>query len=289
MRPKLTDHTPPLSAPHQNPRLLEVLPQPRCSGDEEASNALFADRPLLAVVPAAEPPLSTALSAAGRPASAGAAQQAQRDQLHHIVQLYSLRSHGRARTLSFSSEVLGLQASGRLLVVALRGQLQAFDAATLQHTFSCLTYVPPAPTLRQLSRSGSGAAGRQQFVTDGLTSSTSSAGSEAGYYQQAAGGAAGDATAGQAPAAALSPFVLGPRWLAYAADTPVPAASGQAIAQRLPLARRDSAGSRASGAAEGEGGSGPGGLTRAAVADAALQVRRPCLRPFLRRVVGALG
>ncbi|KAI7838484.1 hypothetical protein COHA_007747 [Chlorella ohadii] len=251
-------------------KLLEVLPPPRCSGEEEACDALCGDRPLLAVVPATEPPGSLH-SAAGRSLAAGAA-QAQREAQQHLVQLYSLRSHGFCRTLSFSSEVLGLQASGRLLVVALRGQLQAFDAATLQHTFSCLTYVPPPPPLRQASRGGAAAGRRQQqFVTEGLSSSTSSAGSEAAYQQQAAaGGAAGDPAGAQAPAPALAPFALGPRWLAYAADTPVPAASGQAVAQRLPLARRDSGSSRASGGAEGESGGGPG-LTRAAVADAALQ------------------
>ncbi len=250
-----------------------MLPPPRCSGDEEACDALCGDRPLLAVVPATEPP-SLALGAAGRPSAVGAAQPQPQPQ-QHLVQLYGLRSHGFCRTLSFSSEVLGLQASGRLLVVALRGQLQAFDAATLQHTFSCLTYVPPPPPLRQASRGGGAAAGRrqQQFVTEGLSSSTSSAGREAAYQQQqaAAGSAAGDTAGAQAPALALAPFALGPRWLAYAADTPVPAVSGQAVAQRLPLARRDSGSSRANGGAEGEGGSGTG-LTRAAVADAALQV-----------------
>lgn len=256
---------------------MEALPQPRCTADDEACDALCADRPLLAVVPTAEPLPGPSYSGASR-ASGAAAQQAKREQQQHIVQLYSLRSHCKSRTLSFSSEVLGLQASGRLLVVALRGQLQAFDAATLQHTFSCLTYVPPPPPLRQASRGGSVAVGQrqaaqqqQQFVTEGLASSTSSAGSEAAYQLQTSGGAAADAAAAQPPAATLAPFALGPRWLAYAADTPVPAASGQAVAQRLPLARRDSAGSRASGGAEGEAGSGTG-LTRAAVADAALQV-----------------
>ena len=261
---------PPLAAA----RLLEVLPPPRsCGADEEGGDVLQGDRPLLAVVPAAEPP--PGLGALGL-------------QAHHSVQLYSLRSHGYVHeplcTLSFSGEVLGMQASERLLVVALRGQLQAFDAATLQHTFSCLTYVPPPPLLRQLSRSGSSGSSRrqqvqQQFVTEGLVSSASSAGSEVSHPQQAGGGGAADAPAAQAPAAPLAPFALGPRWLAYAADTPVPAASGQAVAQRLPLARRDCSSGRASGSLEGEGG-GSGAadaargstLTRAAVADAALQV-----------------
>lgn len=238
------------------------------------------------MVPAPETPASL-------PAAAGGSGQKQPPpQQQHSLLLYSLRSHGYVRTLSFGGEVLAVQASGRVVVVALRGQLQAFDACTLHHTFSCLTYTPPAPL--PLAQASSGTRSRQQrqqqFVTDGLVSSAASDGSQHQHHQQAAAAGSPRAGAAQAAAAAgLAPFALGPRWLAYAADTPVPQASGQAVAQRLPLARRDSAGSSggggrsASGALDGEGaqlGSSPSaaaranGLTKAAVADAALQARR---------------
>jgi hypothetical protein len=208
----------------------------------------------------------------------------------YSVLLYSLRSQGYVRTLGFSGEVLGVQASSRLLVVSLKGQLQAFDALTLQHTFSCLTYTPPPPPLLA-GPAGSSGSGRnrlqqpQHFVTDGLASS---GGSSNGAQQQQGETAAGP---GHTATAASSPFALGPRWLAYAADTPVPAAGSQPVAQRLPLARRDSSGGRGSSATAAAaaldadsqqqlGSGGPSsaaapqlanGLTKAAVADAALQ------------------
>lgn len=255
------------------------MPEPCVAAAEE--DALHGDRPLLAVVPAPEHSMVpvAAVGSGGQPA---AVQHQQ-----HSVLLYSLRSQGYVHTLSFGGEVLGVAASSRLLVVALRGQLQAFDAASLQHTFSCLTYMPPAPPLLSgCGGSGSSNARRhhqpqQQFVVEGLTSSASSAGSDSSRQQHHVQQV--QQPPAPAVAAALAPFALGARWLAYAADTPVPQASGQAVAQRLPLARRDSASTGTSGSLADPSGSGgmalsssPGagargnGFTSAAVADAAL-------------------
>lgn len=278
------------------------MPEPHSSSSGAAPDELSADRPLLAVVPVPEPPSG---GGAAGPSPAGAGQQQPPPQQQHNLLLYSLRSHGYVRSLAFSSEVLGVQASSRLLVVALRGQLQAFDARTLQHTFSCLSYTPPAPSLLLPGSSARDSAARQQqqFVTAGLTSSGSSDGLAPNQQQQGqgAGGstasaAAPAAAAAAAAAAALAPFALGPRWLAYASDSPVPQAGGQAMAQRLPLARRDSSSSSSGAAASasfsgtsqlddaatGAAARGPGnGLTKAAVADAALQVSHPRKLPLL--------
>ncbi|KAI3424996.1 hypothetical protein D9Q98_008377 [Chlorella vulgaris] len=270
-------------------RLLEAIPEPRASSCTAGGcqDCLQGDRPLLAVVPARDEP---ALPSAAVGGSGGDAAVQQQYAQQYSVLLYSLRSQGYVRTLGFSGEVLGVQASSRLLVVSLRGQLQAFDALTLQHTFSCLTYTPPPPPLLA-GPAGSSGSGRnrlqqpQHFVTDGLASS---GGSSNDAQQQQGGTAAGP---GHTATAASSPFALGPRWLAYAADTPVPAAGSQPVAQRLPLARRDSSGGRGSSATAAAaaldadsqqqlGSGGPSsaaapqlanGLTKAAVADAALQ------------------
>ena len=233
------------------------MPQPRA--EDPLDGPLHDTRPLLAVVPAPAP------------------QQGQQGQ-QHLVQLYSLRSQGYARTLGFGSEVLAVLASPRVLVVAVRGQLHGYDAVSLERTFSCCThYLPPPPPLAAQQ-------GQQQ-------------GSQ---QPQGQGREGGGALAG-------APCALGPRWLAYAADQvgrgcrgeaswegwqhvqgrrlfllatgplnlhippsgprlsslgwPRPAppqavqpSGSQARAQRLPLHRRDSTGSAAS---SGSGASGP--------------------------------
>ena len=58
----------------------------------------------------------------------------------HSVHFYSLASGTYVHVLHFDSAVLGVRCSRRLIIVALAGQLLAYDAATLQHTFSTLTY-----------------------------------------------------------------------------------------------------------------------------------------------------
>ena len=67
------------------------------------------------------------------------------------VHLYSLRNQAYVYSLKFNSRVLGLRCSTRLLVVALDAQLHAFDATSLSHVFSAVTY--PAPCTHQLYQS----------------------------------------------------------------------------------------------------------------------------------------
>lgn len=62
----------------------------------------------------------------------------------HSVQMYSMRSHTYMHSLSFNSPVLSLRCSRRLIVVALDAQIHAFDAVSLQHTFSAVTYAVSA-------------------------------------------------------------------------------------------------------------------------------------------------
>ncbi len=67
------------------------------------------------------------------------------------VHLYSLRNQAYVYSLKFNSRVLGLRCSPRLLVAALDAQLHAFDATSLSHVFSAVTY--PAPCTHQLYQS----------------------------------------------------------------------------------------------------------------------------------------
>lgn len=84
--------------------------------------------PVVVLVPASEPASSP--STDSKPA--------------HSVQLYSMRSHTYVHSLSFNSQVLSLKCSRRLIVVALDAQIHAFDATSLQHTFSAVTYAVSA-------------------------------------------------------------------------------------------------------------------------------------------------
>ncbi|CAL8470762.1 g10304 [Coccomyxa elongata] len=125
-------------------RFLEVLPLPQREDTE--SSPLHGMRPCLAIVPV-EGAQPTSPSANARESSLGS------DGLESagfpgLVQLYTLRTHSVIRTLTFTSRVLSVRASPRLLIVALDAQVMAFDASTLQRTFSVVTY--PAPCTRQL-------------------------------------------------------------------------------------------------------------------------------------------
>eukprot|EP00887_Chlorella_sp_A99_P005956 scaffold29.g5956.t1 len=239
-------------------RLLAALPPPRAGPSDVLRDA----RPLLAVVPGADqnaPPASPSPSSGGGCAAAERAaadgQQGAAAAGQHCVRLYSLASHGFVRSLAFHHAVTGVQASERLVVVALPGQLQAFDAATLQHTFTCLTYAPPA-------------AARPAFMVQTAASGGGGGGGVGGGVQAAA--------AAEAPPSV--PFALGPRWLAYASDHPVPTEASQAVAQRVPLRSQSSNGAarRGGGGGGAAGGTGPAnagaasGLTAAAVSEAAL-------------------
>ncbi|EIE22763.1 hypothetical protein COCSUDRAFT_63899 [Coccomyxa subellipsoidea C-169] len=195
-------------------RFLEVLPMPQ--REDTPSSPLHGMRPCLAIVPV-ESAQPASPSAAGREGSVGV------DGLESagspgLVQLYTLRTHSVVRTLTFTSRVLSVRASPRLLIVALDAQagpcalqasrfrtcplasVMAFDASTLQRTFSVVTY--PAPCTRQL--------------VDGER---------------------------PAPGTAV-PLALGPRWLAYASNQAV---SGCAAPQSLVPASTRPAGGRLAG------------------------------------------
>ena len=112
------------------------------------------------------------------------------------MQLFSLRTQGFVKTLSFGSEVLAVLCSSRVMVVALRGQLQVFDAVTLDSMLSCLTYTPP-PASRQLQPQHAEQQGQRALTGHRPHESLQEA---------------------ELPALSGSPCALGPRWLAYAAD-----------------------------------------------------------------------
>jgi len=59
------------------------------------------------------------------------------------VRFYSLRSHSYVHVLRFRSAVYTVRCSSRIIAVALAAQIYCFDAATLQNTFSVLTYPIP--------------------------------------------------------------------------------------------------------------------------------------------------
>eukprot|EP01018_Ginkgo_biloba_P011377 Gb_30474 [translate_table: standard] len=60
-----------------------------------------------------------------------------------VVRFYSLRSHTYVHVLRFRSAVYAVRCSPRIIAVALAAQIYCFDAATLQNTFSVLTYPIP--------------------------------------------------------------------------------------------------------------------------------------------------
>eukprot|EP00252_Welwitschia_mirabilis_P012291 TRINITY_DN27283_c0_g2_i1.p1 TRINITY_DN27283_c0_g2~~TRINITY_DN27283_c0_g2_i1.p1 ORF type:complete len:1012 (+),score=227.66 TRINITY_DN27283_c0_g2_i1:785-3820(+) len=57
-----------------------------------------------------------------------------------VVRFYSLRSHSYVHSLRFRSAIYGVRCSPRIIAVALQAQIYCFDAATLQNTFSVITY-----------------------------------------------------------------------------------------------------------------------------------------------------
>ncbi len=154
------------------------MPQPRV--DDPPDGPLHDTRPLLAVVPA--PAGDETLDGRQVPPQ-------------HRVQLFSLRTQGYVKTLAFSSEVQAVLCSSRVMVVALRGLLQVFDAVTLESTLTCLTYSPPPSRplppqqQAQLEQQHRGQLAAQEGQQEGAVAPLSGA-----------------------------PCALGQRWLAYAAD-----------------------------------------------------------------------
>lgn len=230
--------------------LLAMLPDPRPG----MADVLLEARPLVGVVhaPQPQPPrTSPPINVAADPSALPSVVEQRRQAL--TLRLYSLRSHGYVRTLTFHQPILALHASERLLVVALPGQVQALDAGSLQPLFTCLAYLPPTVHRPFLQQGGGG---------------------EPSQHRQ------GGAEAAEA-VATLAPLALGSRWLAYASNQAVAVESNQATAQRIPLrttsalARRASGGSSSAVAtatqvgASSRTGSG-GGFTTAGMSEAAL-------------------
>lgn len=127
---------------------LRVQPEP----DIRISDGFKAARPLLLVVTGdATNCSSTGVSGGlangysgvvGSPPSTGGNQF-----IPTVVKFYSVRNHSYVNTLRFRSAIYALRCSPRVVVVALVSQLYCFDAATLQSTFSVLTYPSSTPNI----------------------------------------------------------------------------------------------------------------------------------------------
>lgn len=63
-----------------------------------------------------------------------------------MMKVYSAASGEYANMVKFSAEIMGVQASRRIVVVLLRAQLHAFDAVTMEQLFSFRTF-PFSPSL----------------------------------------------------------------------------------------------------------------------------------------------
>ncbi|KAI5068626.1 hypothetical protein GOP47_0016971 [Adiantum capillus-veneris] len=62
-----------------------------------------------------------------------------------LVKFYSLQTHSYVHTLRFRTAIFAIRCSSRVVAVSLATQVYCFDAATLQSTFSVLTYPSPQP------------------------------------------------------------------------------------------------------------------------------------------------
>lgn len=129
---------------------LRIQPQPITNACDEALNAA---RPFLLVVTTdttncrstgiPNRPANGYNGVVGSPPSIG-----ENHFVPTLVKFYSLRSHTYVHTLRFRTAIHSVRCSTRIVAVALATQLYCFDAATLQSTFSVLTYpsLPPGPS-----------------------------------------------------------------------------------------------------------------------------------------------
>eukprot|EP00250_Pteridium_aquilinum_P016004 c22885_g1_i1 orf=754-3780(+) len=129
---------------------LRVQPQPITDASDEALNAA---RPFLLVVTTdsvngrstgiPNRPANGYSGVVGSPPLAG-----ENHFLPTVVKFYSLRNHTYVHTMKFRTAIYSVRCSSRIVAVALATQLYCFDAATLQNTFSVLTYpsLPPGPS-----------------------------------------------------------------------------------------------------------------------------------------------
>ncbi|KAI5065532.1 hypothetical protein GOP47_0020227 [Adiantum capillus-veneris] len=68
-----------------------------------------------------------------------------------LVKFYSFRSYTYVHTLKFRSAIHSVRCSIRIVAVATAAQIYCFDAATLENTFSVITYPSPPPGPNGLS------------------------------------------------------------------------------------------------------------------------------------------
>lgn len=124
---------------------LQMQPRPITSGSaDEGFNAL---RPLLLVV-TGDGTLNggTVQGGFGSGYGGGVGSPPQSGSSNFVpmaVRFYSLRSHSYVHQLRFRSAVYTVRCSPRIIAVALAAQIYCFDAATLQNTFSVLTFPIP--------------------------------------------------------------------------------------------------------------------------------------------------
>lgn len=133
--------------------LLRVQPQPI---SDACNTALDAARPLLLVVTSdtsicrsngiPSRPANGYNGVVGTPPSYG-----ENHFVPTLVKFYSFRNHTYVHTLKFRSAIHSVRCSIRIVAVATAAQIYCFDAATLENTFSVITYPSPPPGPNGLS------------------------------------------------------------------------------------------------------------------------------------------
>lgn len=120
-------------------RFCATLPEPQKR--DVPGNPLHGLRPCLAIVPVDSAPESPGRA---QPAQLGAEPACELESAgaSGVVQVYTLRTHSVLQTLHFSSRVLSVRASCRLLIVALdaqvhdRSSVSCFPACQINHSYA---------------------------------------------------------------------------------------------------------------------------------------------------------
>ena len=108
-------------------RFCAALPEPQKS--DPPGSPLHGLRPCLAIVPVDNAPESPARPQPAAEAGAEPACELESAGPSGMVQVYTLRTHSVVQTLHFSSRVLSVRASCRLLIVALDAQVCPYRTA----------------------------------------------------------------------------------------------------------------------------------------------------------------
>ncbi|KAL3693422.1 hypothetical protein R1sor_007073 [Riccia sorocarpa] len=127
---------------------LRLQPKPYTNESPDGGGPLAASRPLLLVVtgdvtatgnqsPGSFPGNYNAGGSGSPPAGTGP------QLIPTLIRFYSLQSHTYVHVLRFRTGIHAVRCSPRVVVVALYSQIYCFDAASLQNTFSVLTYPTP--------------------------------------------------------------------------------------------------------------------------------------------------